>query len=86
MIPSCFHYTLMFAVVSIKPTHILGYFFNLLLIMVEILGVSEENNVIILTPTYKIHFHFLNQPTNFKGFVSLGEMVWGLTLLHIYKL
>lgn len=55
----------MFAVVSIKPTHILGYFFNLLLIMVEILGVSEENNVIILTPAYKIHFHFLNQPTNF---------------------
>lgn len=54
--------------------------------MVEILGVSEENNVIILTPTYKIHFHFLNQPTNSKGFVSLGEMVWGLTLLHIYKL
>lgn len=24
IIPSCFHYTLMFAVVSIKPTHILG--------------------------------------------------------------
>lgn len=50
----------MFVVVLIKLIYILGYFFNLLLIMVEILGVFEENNVIILIFIYKIYFYFFN--------------------------